>query len=122
MLCDTMTESNAVDVVMSYIGALDRQDYEAARKLMADRLPIKGPGETYDDPDRLIEILRTYKSKYDVKKVLSDGSDVSVLYELVTPSVKVFMCSWYEVRDGKIASIHTIFDPRPFGPPPGSKA
>ena len=104
----------AKNIVLAYVGALDRQDYRAARGYLKDRLPIRGPGESYDTADRFIEMLRAYRSKYNVKRVFADGDEVCVLYDLATPAATVFMCSWYRVEDAKIVSVHTIFDPRPF--------
>jgi hypothetical protein len=63
-------------------------------------------------------MLRRYRGRYDIKKVFADGDDVCVLYDLIMPVATVFMSSWYIVKDGKIVSIQTVFDPRPFGPPP----
>ncbi len=81
------------EVVMSYIGALDGQDYEAAGKLLNHQITIRGPGETYTRPEQLLEILKKHRSKYDVHKVFVDGNDVCVLYDLVTPTVRAFTCS-----------------------------
>jgi len=107
------------EVVMSYIGALDGQRYEEALELMHDRVKIRGPaGETYGKPSGFIETLRRYRGKYDVKKVFVDGPDVCVLYDLTVGGSQVYMSSWYKVRDGKIASVHTVFDPSTMGPPP----
>jgi hypothetical protein len=63
-------------------------------------------------------MLRKYHGKYDVKKVFTDGNEVSVWYDLDTTEAKVFMASWYHVKDGRILSIQTKFDPIAFGPPP----
>jgi len=63
-------------------------------------------------------MLRKYRGKYDVKKVFSDGADVCVLYDLIVAGSPVYMSSWYQVREGKIASVHTVFDPSAMGPPP----
>jgi len=108
--------SNAKEVVLAYIKALDNQDYNVARSYMYDNLPIKGPGESFDKPEKLLKILQLSHAKYDVKKVFVDGDDVCLLYDVTTstPPVTVFMCSWYHVKGGKISSIWTIFDPRPF--------
>jgi hypothetical protein len=107
------------DVVMAYIGALDSQHYEEALEHLHDKVQIRGPaGETFGKPLDFIEMLRKYHGKYDIKKVFADGDDVCVLYDLKTDGPTVFMSSWYQVRAGKIVSIHTIFDPRAFGPPP----
>lgn len=107
------------EVVMSYIGALDSQKYEDALALLHDDVRIRGPaGETFGKPLDFIDMLRKYHGRYDVKKVFADGDDVCVLYDLATTGPTVFMSSWYQVRGGRIASITTVFDPRPFGPPP----
>jgi hypothetical protein len=108
------------DVVMSYIEALDSQRYDDALALLHEKVRILGPaGETFGKPLDFVEMLRKYQGKYDIKKVFVDGDDVCVLYDLKTNGPTVFMSSWYVVRDGKIVSIQTVFDPRAFGPPPG---
>jgi hypothetical protein len=111
--------SDSKDIVMSYIRALDGQDYDGALKYLHDRVRIRGPaGETFGKPLDFIEMLRSYHSRYDTKKVFSDEGDVCVLYELKTSGPTVFMSSWYQVRDRKIVSIHTVFDPGAFDQPP----
>jgi len=110
----------ARDIVMSYIGALDDQEYEKALEHLHEKVRIRGPGgETFGKPMDFIEMLRKYRGRYQVKKVFADGDDVGVFYDLATNGPTVFMSSWYRVSDGKIVSIDTIFDPRLFGPPPG---
>ncbi len=117
------SKNPAIEVVVSYIHALDKQEYDAAQGYLTDGIRIKGPaGETFGKPKEFIEMLRQYRGKYDVKKVFTDGDDVCLLYELAMPAATVFMCSWYQVKEGKITSIQTVFDPRPFGPPPGKNA
>lgn len=113
------SKNSAMETVMSYIEALDGQNYDAALGHLHDKVRIRGPaGETFGKPFDFVEMLRKYRGRYDIKKTFSDGDDVCVLYDLKTTGPTVFMSSWYEVRDGKIASIQTIFDPRAFGPPP----
>jgi len=111
--------NNAREIVMSYINALDRQNYDTALRYLHDRVRIRGPaGEAFGVPKDFIDMLRRYRGKYDVKKVFADADDVCVLYELVMPMATVYMSSWYVVKDGKIISIQTVFDPRAIGPPP----
>jgi hypothetical protein len=106
-------------VVMSYIDALDSQNYDAALKYLDDKVRVKGPaGETFGLPRDFIDTLRQYRGRYDVKKVFADSDDVCALYDLIMSVATVFMSSWYVVKDGKIVSIQTVFDPRSFGPPP----
>jgi hypothetical protein len=107
------------EVVMSYIEALGDQRYEEAMGFLHDNVRIRGPaGETYGKPLEFIEMLRKYRGKYDVKKVFADGADVCVLYDLIIGRSAVYMSSWYQVKGGKIVSIHTVFDPSAMGPPP----
>ncbi len=107
--------SDATEVVLSYIKALDKEEYDAAGKYLNDEVRIKGPaGESFGKPSEFINMLRRYHGRYELKKTFTDGGDVCLLYDLVMPAVKVFMCSWYHVKDGKIALIQTVFDPRSF--------
>ncbi|HZW55385.1 MAG TPA: nuclear transport factor 2 family protein [Nitrososphaerales archaeon] len=119
-------ESNnesARQVVLSYIAALDRRDYVSAKRYLNSRIRIKGPaGEGFNNPDEFIEMLQKFTGGYDIKKVFVDGEDVCLLYDFATSTANVFICSWYQVREGKITSIQTIFDPRPFGPPTDGRA
>jgi len=106
------------EVVLSYIQALDSQRYDAALEHLHDKVRIRGPGgETFGKPFDFIEMLRKYRGKYDIKKVFADGDDVCVIYDLKTTGPTLFMCSWYQVKAGKIVSIQTVFDPSAFGPP-----
>ena len=108
----------AKETVMGYVGALDRREYEKALDYLHERVRVKGPaGETFGKPLEFIEMLRKYQGKYDIKKVFDDGNDVCVLYDLTTDGPAVYMSSWYQVKEGKIVSIQTVFDPRAFGPP-----
>ena len=109
---------DARQAVMSYIKAMDARDYATARKYLADNVRVKGPaGEAFRSPDEFLKMMEQQRGKYDIKKVFVDGGDVCLLYDFVTPKVTTFFCSWYQVKDGKINSIHTVFDPRAFAPP-----
>ena len=103
---------------MSYITALDRRNYEEAMSYLDGNVRIKGPaGETFGKPLDFVEMLRKYRGRYDVKKVFVDGDDVCVLYDLSTTGPTVYMSSWYQVKERKIVSIQTVFDPRAFDSP-----
>ena len=53
------TKNRPLDVVMSYIKALDGQHYDTALELLHDRVRIRGPaGETFGKPLDFIEMLR----------------------------------------------------------------
>jgi ketosteroid isomerase-like protein len=110
-----ISETDAKKIVMSYITALDSGDYQAAQELLGDNVRVKGPaGEAFRTPAEFIEMLRKQNGKYDLKKIFVDDDEVCVLYDFVTPKVRTFFCSWYHVKDGRIVSIQTVFDPRAF--------
>ena len=103
------------ELVISYIRALDAQNYEDARNYLSDNIRIRGPaGETFGNSKQFVDMLKRYQGKYDVKKIFSDSNDVCLIYDLITNIATVFTCSWYTVDGGKISSIQTIFDPTPF--------
>ena len=105
----------AKEIVMSYINALDSQNYGSARSLLADNVLVKGPaGEAFRSPGEFISMMQKQRGKYDIKKVFVDGEDVCLLYDFTTGTVTTFFSSWYKVKDGKIISIQTVFDPRAF--------
>jgi len=70
---------------MSYINALDRQDFDSARKQLGDNVLVKGPaGEAFRSPDEFINMMRNQRGKYDIKKMFVDGDDVCLLYDFIT--------------------------------------
>lgn len=106
---------DAKEIVMSYVNALGNQDYDSARNSLADNVLVRGPsGEAFRSPDEFIGMMQQQRGKYDIKKVFVDGDDVCLLYDFITKTVTTFFSSWYKVKDGKIVSIQTVFDPRPF--------
>jgi hypothetical protein len=112
---ETQAKVSSKEVVLSYIKMLDSQKYDAVRPYLSEKIRIWGPGgETFSKSEEFIGMLSQYHGKYDLKKVFWDGDDVCVLYNLITPVATVFMSSWYQIKEGKITSIQTIFDPRQF--------
>lgn len=111
------TNRNATEIVLSYVKALDQEDYDNAAKFLSEDVRIIGPaGESFGIPGEFIDMLRHYHGRYKIKKTFTNEKDVCLLYDLITPAATVFMCSWYLVNNGKIASIQTIFDSGAFGP------
>ena len=106
---------DARETVMAYIKAMGDRDYSAARNYLADHVRVKGPsGEAFRSPDEFLKMMQQQSGQYDIKRVFVDGSDVCLLYDFIAPKVTTFFCSWYQVNNGKIASIQTVFDPRAF--------
>ena len=111
--------SSARETVDNYQAALEKGDFADARKLMQDDLTFQGPLDTFSTADQYLETrkrLAAIIQRIDLKKVFVDGDDVCVLYDMITntPAGTAFIVEWYEVKAGKIAAIHAVFDARPF--------
>ena len=111
--------TSAIEVVESYRAALGKGDFGAARKLMQDDMAFQGPLDTFNTADQYLAAagrLASIIQRIDVKKTFVDGSDVCVLYDMVTntPAGTAFIAEWYQVRDGKIGALRAVFDARPF--------
>lgn len=101
-----------LDIVIKYLKHLNNQDYEAASSYLEPSIRVVGPsGEAFHNSREFIEMLGKYKSRYDLKKTFSNGPDVCVLYDFVFEKTRVYASSWYEIRDDRIHSITTVFDP-----------
>jgi hypothetical protein len=114
-----MTNANAREIVESYRAALGKGDFATARTLMQDNMTFQGPLDTFTTADQYLEASRRLASiiqRIDLKKVFVAGEDVCVLYDMVTntPAGTAFIAEWYQVRGGKIAALHAVFDARPF--------
>ncbi len=112
-----MAQNNPREIIISYIEAIDSKNLDVARSYLSDNVFIKGPaGEAFRNVGEFIDMLKQYDGRYAIRKIFVDGNDVCLLYDFVTPKVTAFFCSWYQVREGKITSIQTIFDSRLFAP------
>jgi ketosteroid isomerase-like protein len=113
-------KSNAKEVVISYLEALNDQDFKAARSHLKDDMTFLAPIASHNSADayleaneRLRSIYRINKVLYEVKKVFVDGDDVCVFFDFNIGSATLFASGWFHVANGKISSIRVVFDPRP---------
>ena len=106
------------EIVEQYFNAWTSKDFEKARSLLHDDLSFKGPIETLDNADALIESIKGLAqivTGAERRALLERGDQVVVIYDLHTvPIPTAPVAEWYTVRDGKIASMQAFFDARPF--------
>jgi ketosteroid isomerase-like protein len=106
------------ETVEQYFNAWTSKDFEKARSLLHDDLSFKGPIETLDNADALIESIKGLAqivTGAERRGLLEQGDQVVVIYDLHTvPIATAPVAEWYTVQDGKIASMHAFFDARPF--------
>jgi predicted ester cyclase len=105
--------TNAGDVVLAYVEALNREDFRSARDYVRGDLAFDGVlGSRRGSNDYFADMERM-RLKYDVKKIFVEGDDVCLLMDVTLEGISVFTCAWYQVADGKIRSLRVVFDPRP---------
>jgi ketosteroid isomerase-like protein len=106
------------EIVEKYFNAWTSKDFDTARSLLHDDLSFRGPIETLDRADALIESLKGLSqivTGAERRGLLEQGDQVCVIYDLHTmPVPDAPVAEWYTVREGKIASMQAFFDARPF--------
>jgi len=108
------------ETVERYFDAWTTKDFDTARSLLADDLSFRGPIDTFDRADALIQSLKGLSQiveRAERRGLVSGGDRVSVVYDLHTGPVGTApVAEWYTVSGGKITSVEAFFDPRPFAP------
>jgi ketosteroid isomerase-like protein len=114
------SKTNAKELVISYLKALNDQDFKTARSHLKDDMTFLAPIASHNSADAYIEGNGQLRSKYgiekvlyEVKKVFVDGDDVCVFFDFTIGSATLFASGWFHVASGKISSIRVVFDPRP---------
>ena len=115
-----MTMAQAGSVLDEFYRAVKRRDLAAARGYLADDLLFVGLFETYRNADEYIAALTGLLQitvRLDVKKIIAEGNDAAVFFELETKApaaATTLVAEWHQVRNGKIFRGQSAFDGRPF--------
>ena len=104
---------NAKEVVLAFIDAMNKEDFIAARKYLTTDMTFKGVLGSREGAEAYIHDMEKMKFKYDIKKVITEGDDVCLFYDIDMGHVTIFSCGWYQIMENKIGSFRVIFDPRP---------
>jgi limonene-1,2-epoxide hydrolase len=107
------TITNAKETVLSFIRALNEEDFTAVRKYLADDFTFIGVMGTRTGADIYVTEMSRMKFKYAVKKVFADDTDVCLWYDIIMGDKTIFCSGWYELLDNKISQFRVVFDPRP---------
>jgi hypothetical protein len=106
-----MTETG--DMILSFIQAMNVEDFKTARTYVNDDMKFIGVMGSRDGADAYFADMAKMKFKYNVKKVFADDGDVCVFYDIDMGNVTAFTCGWYHLVKGKIDTLRVLFDPRP---------
>jgi ketosteroid isomerase-like protein len=112
--------SNAGEVLKNFYAAVTKKDIAEARRYLNDDLVFVGLFETYPNAEAYLKALTGLLSitvRLDVKKIIADGNDAAVFFELETKApaeATTLVAEWHQIKNGKISHVESAFDGRPF--------
>ncbi len=107
------TTETASALVLSFINALNKEEFDLARSYVNDDFTFNGVLGSRHGADNYFEDMRKMKFRYMVKKVFAEESDVCLFYNITIAGVSIFASGWYQLKDQKLSSLTVLFDPRP---------
>jgi hypothetical protein len=101
------------NTVTNLLEAINREDFTAARTFLHDDMRYIGVFGSLEGADDSLAEVQQRLIKFGIKEVIAEGNEVAVFYDLSTAGVTLFAAARFQIREGKVALIHVIFDPRP---------
>lgn len=119
--------TNTKDTVTAFYSRIENEDFEGVRALLHDDMKFHGPMQSVDGADQLVSMLSMIAGvteSFRMKHVFVDGDRACAVYDLMTatPIGPSPMAEYFELRDGRIASLHAHFDARPWVALQGSES
>jgi ketosteroid isomerase-like protein len=112
-----MSGLDAGTIATTCLEAWTSGDFATARSLLQDDGSFVGPlgaNEGVEEYMAELEGLAKITTGAERQRMVVDGDDVCILYDLVTVSAGPLPTStWYHIQDGKIDSVRAYFDARP---------
>jgi hypothetical protein len=108
------------DILKRFYDAVVKRDLLTARRYLSDDLLFIGLFETYRSADEYMAALSGLLSvtvRLDVKKIIAQGNDAAIFFELQTRAPAegtVLVAEWHQFKNGKIAHVESAFDGRPY--------
>ena len=107
-------KQTAKDLVLTFIAALNKEDFETAAACLNEDMVFEGVMGTRNGAESYISDMKKMKFKYDIQKVFENENEVCLLYNIdMSGNATIFTCGWYHVAYGKIKKLKVVFDPRP---------
>lgn len=108
-----MAQEHAKDTVLSFIDALNAEDFKTARQYADKDMNFIGVLGTRHGADPYFADMEKMKFKYEIEKIVADDTDVFLWYAINMGKKTIPACGWYHLANGKIAEFRVLFDPRP---------
>ncbi|HWE67089.1 MAG TPA: nuclear transport factor 2 family protein [Acidimicrobiales bacterium] len=109
-----MSESAAAAIATKCLEAWTSGDLGTVRAMLQDDVTYVGPLNTAGGVEAYLNGLAALAQDVrsaQPRKILVDGDDVCIIYDVVTESSRtVPMTDWYHVREGKIDTVRAYFD------------
>jgi hypothetical protein len=112
--------ANAGDILKKFYAAVIKRDLTEARRYLDERLQFIGLFETYRSAEEYLSALTKLLQvtvRLDVKKIIAEGNDAAIFFELETKApvaATTLVAEWHQIRNGKISQVESAFDGRPF--------
>ena len=116
-----IAEQMAEAVVLSFIEALNQENFQQAREYVNEDLKFEGVLGSRNGATTYLTEMGKMKFKYHILKSFADENDVCLLYNIDMGDQTIFTCGWYQLQQGKISRIKVVFDPRPLLAPSEKK-
>ncbi|MBD3225581.1 MAG: hypothetical protein GF313_12705 [Caldithrix sp.] len=88
------------------------------REFLTDDFTFRGPLMSANNADEYIDRLSQMGDELeiyaDVCNIVAEGHAVAALVDFHGPVGNMRYAQWFTMRDGKIAELEVIYDPRPF--------
>ncbi len=107
------------EIVLSFVSALNRKDYDGARRHVSEDFSFRSPVMEITNPEEYFRQMRQLMIRYEIRKVFAEGEDVCLFYDYTTGGATRFGCGWYRLRAGRIASLRILSDIPPGQAPAG---
>lgn len=108
------TEKKSKEMVLSFLQALNEEDFKKARECLNEDFIFRGPMGERNGAAEYMEDMHKMKFKYQINKAFAEGEDVCTIYEIdMSGKAKIPTAGFYHLSNGKISSLKVFFDPRP---------
>jgi ketosteroid isomerase-like protein len=109
-----------VEIVRGYLQKFfsGKVRHSAVRDLLCDDFTLRDPLMSADSADDYVAQLEALgdemELRADVRRIVGEGDVVAALVDFHGPAGPMPYAHWYTLRDGKIARLEVLYDPRPF--------